>query len=372
MSGSHYHGQTASKSRTRVKPIVRKLTRSEKNSIDLDRSALDMDSMVVQDFGFGPRSSSHDVQSTAGRRGYHARSTSGTSQFSTATNGSHRTGSFVHPFAQTPRPYTPPLAASYTNSLRESEHSNSAAQTEDEDQIRHTFRSASNLSTRTPSLTSAVSPTTTVQPSLRIQTKQQPGSRLALGPSNNSLSTLSYLSPRSPDIPSATDTMTPISAVRTSIDKGFRIRSHSSHAHQTSGTETIEEARRKFREREEAKDEKAAQEEIRQREKQEQKLARKIERGHRRSSASEGTRNHRSKSDLTMHSHNEKGDSFVSRDYRSASVQDPPLREDEIPQRSRSHTATSSAKKKTHSAWTKFMMWLRTRFIRMGKKEGRS
>ena len=349
-----------------MKPILRKLTQSEKNSLDLDRPAEQQDAFGIYDYGTGSRSS-HDVAfSQSGRRGYHNRSTSGTSQFSTATTGSGaRAGSFVHPFQQTPRPYTPPLATtSYQNSLRESEHSNSPALTEDEDQLRHTFRSTSNLSNRTPSLTSNTSPIVGSQP-LRIQTKQPSSSRLALATSHTSLSNSLALSP---DLTSPIDTMSPTSAIRTSIDKGFRIRSRS-EVDTRVRSETIQEARRKFQEKEQAKEERAAREEIRAMEKRNQKEARQIERGHRRSSASDGTRNKRSKSDLTV----QEKDGFIGRQYDSVPGQTPPYTQEGYEQPRRSQTGFSGTKKKTHSTFTKFMMWVRTRFLRMGgKKKHRS
>jgi hypothetical protein len=369
-----YQGPTTSKSRTKVKPILRKLTQSEKNSLDLDRPAAEQDGLGIYDYGTGSRSS-HDINFVTGmgigRRGYHNRSTSGTSQFSTATTGSgHRTGSFVHPFQQTPRPYTPPLAASsYQNSLRESEHShsNSPVLTEDDDPTNalQNFRSTSNLSNhRNPSLTGGSSTPVVAQP-LRIPTKQPSSSRLALATSHTSL--------HNQDLTSPTDTpaMSPSSAIRTSMDKGFRIRSRS-EVDSRSRSETIQEARRKFQEKELAKEEKAAREEIKALEKRNQKEARQIERGHRRSSASDATRSKRSKSDLTM---TEKGESLVGREYDSVTVQTPPVftngfaGEEGVQRR---EGALKETKKKTHSAWTKLMMWLRTRFIRIGRKRDRS
>ena len=362
MSSSNFHGQATSKSRKRVKPILRKLTQSEHNSLDLDRPVLDEDGLRAYDFG-GTNRPTHDIVHQTGRRGFHARSASGTSQYSNGS--SQRAGSFVHPFIQTPRPYTPPFGTP-------SQHSSSPAHTEDEEgHQRHTFRINSNFSNKTPSLNSAISPTTT-QPPLRVQTKQQHSSlsRLALATSNTSLNTSGYLSPLSPDIASPTDTMTPVSAIRSSMDTGFRIRSHSNdgHTRQRSNTETIAEARRKFDEREAAKEEKAAREEIRKRERDSQKEAKRIERGHRRSSASDATRNQRSRSDLTMQSHSEKSGSFITPDYSPMHHPDLEIFEEHP---SRSHTTTSAVKMKTHSTWTKFMMWLRTRFLRMGKKKNK-
>jgi len=229
--------------------------------------------------------------------------------------------------------------------------------------LRRAFRSNSNLSNRTPSLTGTTSTPVVSQP-LRIQTKQSSSSRLALATSHTSL----HNNILSSDLTSPTETMSPASAIRTSIDKGFRMRSRS-EVDSRSRSETIQEARRKFQEKEQAKEEKAAREEIRALEKRNQKEARQIERGHRRSSASDATRSKRSKSDLTM---TEKGDSLVGRDYKSAPMQTPPFAgEGFVPSPPNHSTTINTTKKKTHSAWTKLMMWLRTRFIRMGKKRDR-
>jgi hypothetical protein len=386
---SSYHGQ-ASKSRTKVKPILRKLTQSEKNSLDLDRPASEQDGLGIYDYGTGSRST-HDV--AAGRRGYHNRSTSGTSQFSTATSASgHRTGSFVHPFQQMPRPYTPPLAQSYQNSLRESDSGNSPALTDDEDPTRRTaFRSTSNLSNRTPSLTSATSPTITTNaqsqllPQLRIQTKQPSSSRLNLSTSHTSIHNLNPLSPDLGNSPIETAMSPTASALRTSTDKGFRLRSRSdADTHTRDRALTIQEARRQFAERERVKEEKAAREEIRALEKRNQKEALRIERGHRRSSASGESRSKRSKSDLTVRSEKigQGGEAglFAQHSYSSAlgpgsglpfSPETDEDGEDDLegPRRARSYSAGEKAKKKTHSAWTKLMMWIRTRFLRMKSKK---
>jgi hypothetical protein len=156
--------------------------------------------------------------------------------------------------------------------------------------------------------------------------------------------------------------MSPVSVLRTSIDKGFRIRSRSEL---DSGVraETIQEARRKFQEKENAKEEKAAREEIKALEKKQQKEARNYERSARGSSVSEqaATRSKRSKSDLTMQE--KSGDVFVGRGYDTVPLQTPPFRGEGFAQPRR----TNTTKAKTHSAWTKFVMWLKTRWIRMKK-----
>ena len=206
---------------------------------------------------------------------YHNRSTSGTSQFSTTTTGSgHRAGSFVHPFQQTPRPYTPPLAPSYTGSLMGSEYSrDSPVFAEDEDQTRHypPMRNASSLSNNSTSLNANAT-----QPSLRIQTKPTSSSRLVHGTSQTNIH--SSLTDLSSDIISPADTMSPASAIRSSMDKGYRIRSNS-QVDTRSRAESIREARRKFEEKELAKEQKAHLAEVKAIEKQNLREAKQMEKG---------------------------------------------------------------------------------------------
>lgn len=383
MSSVNGHRQ-AKPRKNAVKPILKRITHSEKNSLDLDRLAVEPDGFGgggagaagggggLFEYGIPPRSSHDAVFNTTGRRGYHNRSTSGTSQFSTATAGSgHRGVSFVHPFQQTPRPYTPPLAPSisYQNSLRESEYSERESpaletSTEDEDQVRRPdlLRNHSSTNQTSPSLTNTSSPALLQEP-LRIQTKSSP-SRLALGTSSTSLHIHNPVGglTANPELGSPSETMSP-SSLRTSIE-GFRLRSRS-EAGDSHRPETIQEARRRFYEREQAKEEKLAREEIKIREKQAQKEARQIERKHRRSSAASEARSKRSKSKSDP-SRNEKRSGSLTREHFQPGHNAYRYPHPYIEPPSKSFT--KSAKKKTHSAWTKLMMWLRTRIIRMGRK----
>lgn len=383
MSSYSHDGRPKPRGGKVVKPMLRKFTQSEKNSLDLDRPAAEQEGLGIYDFGSSK--SAHDVTfSHANRRGYHARSTSGTSQFSTATSASGpRSGSFVHPFQQTPRPYTPPLAAnnSYQNSLREDELSGySPALTEDEEQngSRVPYRTTSSgLATtitsssanRTPSLTRVSTSSNTLSNGskpLRVQTKQQTSASRLAKASHTSLSSTLVLSP---DYSSPTDTMSPVSAIRNSVDLGFRLRSRSD-AHHTN-PETIEEARRRWDMEQRAKEEKYAKEEIRKREKQHKAEAKdRMGQGHhRRSSASEATRSKRSKSDLTIHQ--EKSGIF-GQEYTSTTVDVPPVMDDTFgqPKQPRTTSATHNAKKKANSSFHAFLMWLRTRILRIKKRTG--
>jgi hypothetical protein len=361
-SGPSSSSSSSKPKSSKLKPVLRKFTQSEKNSLDLNQPAIEQGlGIYAWDYGTGSRSV-HDVTFQSPRRGYHNRSTSGTSQFSTATTGSgHRAGSFVHPFQQTPRPYTPPLALSHTGSLMGSEYSrDSPAFAEDEDQTRHypPIRNASSLSNNSTTLNASAT-----QPNLRIQTKPTSSSRLLHGTSQTNIH--SSLTDLSSDIISPADTMSPASAIRSSMDRGYRIRSNS-QVDTRSRAESIREARRKFEEKELAKEHKAHLAEVKAIEKQNLREAKQVEKGGRKSSFSDTiTRSKRSKSDLTTQ---EKGDTFLGRDYNSVPVLSPPVTTDDNfgpPRRSR--TATSTTKKKTQSAWTQFMLWLRTRFLRMSK-----
>ncbi|KAH8813347.1 hypothetical protein F5884DRAFT_335443 [Xylogone sp. PMI_703] len=368
---SSYYGHSSSRSRAKPKPLLRKLAKSERNSLDLDRAVEEQNGLGIwEDYGAGPRSS-YDTYRELTRRGYHARSTSGTSQFSSTTSGGSlpRTGSFVHPFQQTPRPHTPPLADSYPASLRESVHSkDSPAITEDGDAARHTYRSVSNLSNTSPLITQTTTATSTMSQPLRMQSTRS-NSRLAVATTQQDLEPSPIISQDT--VNSTTDSMSPISIVRNSMDINFRLRSRS-EVDERLRAETIQEARRKFFEKEARKEEKAARQEIKAREKREEKEAKEIERRHRRSSASDVTRSRRSRSDPAMM---EKGE-LLGRDYNTVRVQTPPRTAPETqaetmepPRRS---FTVSRTKKKTHSTWTRFMIWLRTRFIRLGRKIGTS
>ena len=133
--------------------------------------------------------------------------------------------------------------------------------------------------------------------------------------------------------------------------------------------ESIREARRKFEEKEQAKAERFAQAEVKAIEKRNLREARLMEKIHRKPAANERTKSKRSKPDLTALL--EKQDGFVGRDYNSVSIQTPPhTAEDGFDPPRHSRTGASATKKKTRSAWASFMMWLRTRLLRMGKRAG--
>ncbi|KAF7555049.1 hypothetical protein G7046_g6648 [Stylonectria norvegica] len=349
----------------------------------------------------------------------HARSASGTSHASVATSNSGRNGSFVHPFQQTPRTSTPPL--SYANSLVSLENpaaprDYSPTITEDDDDIesrnyqtsrtyplppRH--RRPSLASQRTSSLSDINQPlrvTTTSRansgPAARIAHSIVTRSRSDLHlttASSIALDSASSISPPtgsfvSPQMLSAASTSsTAMSPLRSSLDmNGFRIRSRSDIDTATR-QEQVREARRKFEEKEKVKEEKYAREQIRKQERADTKEAQQRVGGGKphthdrggsfghsriscdRTSSSTDVRptiSRKNTAPMLGESSAEKL-SFASRGYDSVSTgQNPRPRTDGVHfEPTRRNTTT---KRKTTGAWTAFVLWFRTRLLKLGKR----
>ncbi|GJD02995.1 hypothetical protein ColKHC_11820 [Colletotrichum higginsianum] len=456
-----------SKSRSKpvVKPILKKLSHSEKNSLDLDRGWDEQQTSFghyggslgrEREGSFGGRDVSFSISATElshsssignGRSKFsHARSTSGTSHISVATSGSgHRNGSFVHPFQQTPRTSTPPL--SYANSLASIEQGNSSSNnninnsgvpgprdysptiTEDDDDLldQHYLHHRSNYPATTPSIPIASNPSSssyprrpslasrtsslsdihinshshTGPPSLRISTSRTnsnaASSRLVHVSSHSDINqqsgiipeftapnTAPVLSPLSSASPSTS--VTAMSPLRTSLE-GFRLRSRSdldSNYHQ----ERIRQERHRWEEKERLKNEKRDKEEMRKRERadireaqrhereQQMMMRREAKEAARKQSFSHSARN--SSSDMIRPSISRKktasdaeklamgaaqgGVEFASRNYESTDQGQAPIADEamfEGPRRS------LTAKRKTQGAWTSFVLWFRTRILRL-------
>ncbi|KAL2260452.1 hypothetical protein VTK26DRAFT_5533 [Humicola hyalothermophila] len=211
--GTHLGGATVSSSNKitkskgkMVKPILKKLSHSPKNSLDLDRGwdeqqveQLENSEWDGGDYGYGSgyggqaRDVSFGIRSSAdvgaGGGSFRAKFQHGRSGSQTSA-GSGPRGGFVHPFAQTPRTSTPPL--SYANSLASLDNGNgrdcspTITENEDDDEfdtdactahppsvVSHaqssSIRRPSQNSQRTPSLFSEI-PQAQKPPSLRINT----------------------------------------------------------------------------------------------------------------------------------------------------------------------------------------------------------
>ncbi|KAK5657024.1 hypothetical protein OQA88_3549 [Cercophora sp. LCS_1] len=325
-----------------VKPILKKLSHSEKNSLDLDRG---WEEQVVEQLGhpvwggnYGSRSNSTKDVSFAiagpfaasdtsnGGAGGAANASGGNARgkfqhgrsASQASTGSTSRGVFVHPFQQTPRTSTPPI--SYANSLASFDNAArdySPTITENEDDevtvahqhqqhaIHHPPPTHSQSNIRRPSLasqrTASFSDITAPAGPLRINTGRSTpatASRLAHGSLtsaashsdlhlNLALDSPSGIAPPSISSPTASVSTAPMSPLRSSLDIGFpRLRSRS-ELDTASRAEHIRAARRKFEERERVKTEKYDREMIRKRERRDAKQASRVEKESRKGSMSD-------------------------------------------------------------------------------------
>lgn len=476
-----------------VKPILKKLAHSEKNSLDLDRPWEDQTGVDQMEWGgngnYGSRAgSTKDVTFSFGPGGImdgHGRSGatgivpaagSGSSSgngggvvvggggvggrkfghgrsASQASTGSTSRGTFVHPFQQTPRTSTPPL--SYANSLASFDNATrdySPTITENDDdeltqafaqhqQQHHPPPSQSQPNIRRPSLasqrTSSFSDITAPAGPLRVATGRSTpthSSKLALG---SLTATASYSDlhlnlnlggletsnvPTAPSLTSPTSSVSvaAMSPIRSSLE-GFRLRSKS-ELDAVARAEQIRVARRKFEERERAKEEKYDREMIKKRERRDNKQATKIEKGSRKVSSSEERPSMLPISSSTSHrpgvsrkttppglftasasapaatgglsfgkgfwgsnasrdalqnesSMSEKPSaSFASRQYESVPAGQtmppafgptPPAGVDDVRFEQFRPRRSSNAKRRTQSYWQGFLLWLRTRILRL-------
>jgi hypothetical protein len=356
----------------------------------------------------------------------HARSTSGTSHVSVATSASGRNGSFVHPFQQTPRASTPPL--SYANSLVSLDNAPPPVITENDpydlDLNLNLISSTGSYTTkpprsyqpsnpRRPSLasqrTNSLSDVT--QPLRAFTSTRSNGSPAVRSSVNQSLSDmqlkpsstatdsppLSSTAPfgsapltttstaSSPSISGATPASTVMSPLRSSLDvNGFRLRSRSDIDTATR-QEQVRQARRKFEEKEKVKEEKYAREQVKKRERADTKEAQRFERAQAQirkgSSSNVGLASGRTSSSTEARpsasrksTNNTRFDSsaekleFTSRGYDSvASGQTPNARADSVAFESSKKSRTTT-KRKTMGAWTAFVLWFRTRLLKMGRR----
>ncbi|OAA55305.1 hypothetical protein SPI_08400 [Niveomyces insectorum RCEF 264] len=473
-----------------VKPILKKRSNSEKNSLDLDRPWEEQQVPVLGGWNnplyesAGAGRSARDVSfaltdSTAfpiKTRFQHGRSPSGNSHISVATTasggGTRPPGAFVHPFHQTPRTQTSPLLASAntvasidnpnhntfgnnhtaTSSIRD--YSPTITENEDDDDYpvgslptaryhhSHTA-SLSQSSLRHPSSHVAQRAASfsdiNAAPPLRLNTARSmpggPSARRGLGSSSLS-SSLSQSDLRldasaggatfdSPVFagPSASSSFVPsphlggasaspvigggdsgphatLSPLRSSFDGvGFpRLRSRS-ELDAGARAEQIREARRKFEERERAKAEKHEREMLRKRERRDNREAKEMER----QAAAQLRKDSGAGSDTMRPSLSRKttptfgsssaagGDLEKGRDSGRFRRQPPDITEKPLAFKSSKYDnmaggttpsfgpsvdnvafknarRNNSAKRKTQGYWTGFVLWLRTRLFRLGRK----
>lgn len=197
-------------------------------------------------------------------------------------------------------------------------------------------------------------------------------------------SPLSTTAPPATAIPSAQSTMAassfsstagPMSPIRSSFDTaGFRLRSRSEFD-AASRQDHVREARRKFEAKERAKEERYAREQTRKREracsKEAQKQEREQARLHRASQTSLSSSGLRRSTvtggiGLGLIGTDEKSACSGRADESPALGHSPRAKAENVEFKSSKRTTT--AKRRTVGVWTAFMLWLRTRLLKLGRR----
>ncbi|KAM4058550.1 hypothetical protein HRG_006488 [Hirsutella rhossiliensis] len=349
----------------------------------------------------------------------HARSASAASHASIATTnsgGGRNGGSFIHPFQQTPQ-----TSLSYAHSRASLDvvaRDCSPTITEDDGDFdpNASFHSVSTSAARPPAhhlqqqprrSSLASQPASSLSDGIHalhvVASRSLSGSvqRLASSSANQSRSELqlsagaslvdSPLSTTAPPAtaisspqsttaaPSCSSSTGPMSPIRSSLDMaGFRLRSRS-ELDAVSRQDHVREARRKFEAKERAKEERYAREQVRKREracsKEAQKLEREQARLHRTSQASLSGRPTSSGPrrrvvaggiGLGLVEADEKSACSGRADDSPSLGQAPRARADNVEFKSSKRTKT--AKHRTVGVWTAFMLWLRTRLLKLGRR----
>lgn len=350
-----------SKTKVMIKPFLRKLSSQEQTSIDLSRSAAENEGLGIynsSEISGGPAYTEIGHGSISAR-GYHRRTTSGNSQISTNTSSSnHRYGThYVHPMRQTPRPYTPTLAASYQNSL-DSEISAPAPIASSEGSHLESTHDA-------PTSYASLPPGRRIPPPLHLGS----GSFLHLTSSSqtNLPGTPSSLRRQTDNIDNL-DIM-PATA-RSSLESSFRKRSRTNtQTDPATQAATVQALRQKFNEKEAAKDLKFQQAEARAKEKEAKKKEKKEEDDRRKS---EGKERRRAKSSTAS----EKSGNTIPTKHELAAPPMAPFVEEAFPrtsqQRRRPAEKAGVAGKAVQSQWSLFWFKFKTVWLRLKKKMSRS
>ncbi|KAL8936937.1 MAG: hypothetical protein Q9211_003939 [Gyalolechia sp. 1 TL-2023] len=207
--------KTYVKTKEKIKPLLRKISSHDRNTVDLSKSAAEHEGLGI--FTSSTIGDSRGLSANMAR-GYHNRTVSGNSHVSTATNSSHHGYGthYVHPMRQTPQPYTPPVASSFANSL-ESGSSSGTPFAGLDDHI-HLDQRSQHISTKPLTYAPLPSPRH-IRPPLNIRTGSGP--RLINSSQTNLPTTPSSLRQKS-DNP---ETSVAMASTRTSFESVFRKRS---------------------------------------------------------------------------------------------------------------------------------------------------
>ncbi|KAL9596887.1 MAG: hypothetical protein Q9219_005513 [cf. Caloplaca sp. 3 TL-2023] len=263
--------KTYVKTKEKIKPLLRKMSSYDKNTIDLSKPAAENEGMAI--FNSPAYGDNRNTSSSFGYpdRAYHNRNISGNSHISTATTSSHNQcgAQYVHPLRQTLKPSTPPAASSFANSIE------SASSTSNFPSLPHdlAYQNQSNQHILPASTPYAPTPSPRrVRPPLHVHTGS--ASRLNTSSQTNLPGTPSSLRKQAdyPNTPAA------MASTRTSFDSMFRKRSRAN----TNEDPVVRAAqvavlRREFDERERVKDEMRQEQEARKAQKEAKKQHKRAE-----------------------------------------------------------------------------------------------
>lgn len=381
----------------KIRPYLRKLSSKDDNRIDLSRTTeennekMGIAGLGIGSFGVGmgigsdaalPRSASEVSFNPVGGRTRHGRATSTGSQFSVNSSlGLQKpTAPYAHPMRQTPRPYTPPIAKSYANSLMSAENNASDEPTDliTVDDIRPRFYSESQSQSQSHHRTESVGslPTHTHPPTLHMHSSS---SFTRLNASQSSIPSALPTGGRSRGATlQSIDTLNSpgASSGRPSFDKAVSFlqlnkgRSHGSGSQEeeteASRAASIRALRAQYNEKEQAKEARYEREEMKRAQREEKKRRKSDAAAH----ETEKAMARRVRSNETT---NEKAE-FVGKAYDDYT----PAHPGSLPRitghtekgRPRADTKNSGGSgcgsKSPKSTWVRFLAWLRTRFLRIG------
>lgn len=332
------------KPKVHIKPMLRKLSRDDapSTSIDLSRSSMEQEGLGIYMNFERDRRRSESITYRRAPSGLHHRSTSGTSQLSSATGssgGKPAASQYVYPMRPTPRVYTPPLSQSYQTSPNDSDGEDDGLDVE------------SRTESRTPSV---------METQRTHRASSGPMPRLSLQIEDDSLTRLSGISQTnissrpsfgySRDNGSTLDTTSPTS--RPSLDFVFRSRTRTS-TDPVSRQATVQAARQAFEAKEAEKNRRIEKQQIKA---EERETRRRVKR-----TQSEGPGPGPGPESPAVHSREEE----VSEKTGHADSSE------RVPQtktfKSEGHPS-ESWKSQSKSTWVLFMTWLRTRVFKFRRK----
>ncbi|KAI4674217.1 uncharacterized protein J4E92_006641 [Alternaria infectoria] len=355
----------------KIKPYLRKLSSKETSGLDLSRPAAenDLTGLGISEYGAHSRSISDVSFSPVNGRHRHNRSTSNTSQFSSSSGLQRPTP--LPAIRQTPQPYTPPIAHSSPPSILGSEHEGDDIMSDDEFRLR---QNAYEPARRSGSISSAQGT------SLRIHTNNS-STRLAGSYSQSSVSLTSPIAqPRARgDTLKSIDTTSPSS--RTSFDQTYRfIRGgRDSPVDPASRAASIRAARQKFEEEQRAKERKYEKVAHKQQERDYRKQQKKEDHQRRKSETLDRSEINRTRTVSTDYEKTPRP-SIAGRpsvggrqysDHREAHSNSlPKIVATVDPEKAAAFSSTPKVTKSraAKGTWQRFVIWLKTRLLRMSGK----